>query len=38
MSRFKGALLGGAAEGCETVDAAMIEAAHDALSWAAPSV
>lgn len=29
------ALLGGAAEGCEMVDAAMIEAAHDALSWTA---
>lgn len=30
------ALLGAAAEGHEAVDAAMIEAAHDALAWAAP--
>jgi general secretion pathway protein A len=29
------ALLGAAAEGCEMVDAAMVEAAHDALSWTA---
>ncbi|MCC6494525.1 MAG: AAA family ATPase [Pirellulales bacterium] len=29
------ALLGAAAEGLEMVDAAMIEAAHDALSWSA---
>jgi general secretion pathway protein A len=30
------ALLGAAAEGRESIDAAMIEAAHDALAWAAP--
>lgn len=31
------ALLGAAAEGAQIVDAAMIEAAHDALNWAAPA-
>jgi type II secretory pathway predicted ATPase ExeA len=31
------ALLGAAAEGSQTVDAAMIEAAHETLNWAAPA-
>jgi type II secretory pathway predicted ATPase ExeA len=30
-------LLGAAAEGAQSVDAGMIEAAHDALNWAAPA-